>query len=51
MSGSPFVTDMLLSGLEDVLGATFAVEPIPEKAAELIDNRISKKRKALGLNP
>ncbi|MFP4071998.1 MAG: anaerobic carbon-monoxide dehydrogenase catalytic subunit [Desulfovibrionales bacterium] len=51
VSGSPFVTDMLLNGLEDVLGATFAVEPIPEKAAELIDKRIRDKRQALGLTP
>jgi len=49
--GSKVVTDLALNGLEDVVGATFAVEPDPFKAAELIDNRIADKRKALGLTP
>jgi len=49
--GSKTVTDMAVSGLENVLGATFAVEPDPLKAADLIDARISAKRQALGLKP
>ena len=47
--GSKAVTDLAVSGLEGVLGATFAVEADPLKAAELIDARITAKRKALGL--
>ncbi len=49
--GSKTVTNLAVSGLEDVFGATFAVEPDPIKAAELIDNRIRSKRLALGLTP
>ncbi len=48
--GSKNVTELLTQGLEDVVGATFAVEPDPEKAADLIINHIDKKRKALGLS-
>ncbi len=51
ITGSKTVTDMALSGLEKVVGATFAVEPDPIKAAILIDARISAKRAALGLTP
>ncbi|KKN18425.1 hypothetical protein LCGC14_0955910 [marine sediment metagenome] len=47
--GSKNVTRLLTQGLGDVVGATFAVEPDPEKAADLIINHIDKKRKALGL--
>jgi len=47
--GSKNVTTLLTQGLNDVVGATFAVEPDPEKEAELIINHIEKKRKALGL--
>jgi len=47
--GSGNVTELLTQGLEGVVGATFAVEPDPEKAAELIINHIDKKREALGL--
>ncbi len=47
--GSEVVTNLALSGLEDVVGAAFAVEPDPFKAAILIDERIKTKRKALGL--
>lgn len=47
--GSGNVTGLLTQGLESVVGATFAVEPDPEKAAELIINHIDKKREALGL--
>ena len=47
--GSKNVTNLLLKDLENVIGATFAVDPDPEKEAELIINHIEKKRKALGL--
>ncbi len=47
--GSATVTDIALNGLEVLLGASFAVEADPVKAAELIDKRISDKRVALGL--
>ncbi len=49
ITGSEFVTNLALSGLDDLVGACFAIEPDPFKAAELIDARISEKRKALGL--
>ena len=48
--GSEMITDLALNGLEGVVGATFAVESDPYKAAELMDARISAKRKALGLS-
>jgi carbon-monoxide dehydrogenase catalytic subunit len=51
ITGSETVTNMALSGLEEVVGATFAVEADPAKAAALIDKRISEKRTALGLTP
>lgn len=47
--GSPNVTGLLTEGLADVFGATFAVEPDPERAAVLIRRHIEKKRAALGL--
>ncbi len=47
--GSKNVTSLLTQGLNDVVGATFAVEPDPEKEADLIINHIEEKRKALGL--
>ena len=50
ITGSKLVTDLALSGLEDVFGASFLVEPDFKKAAELMDERISKKRTALGLS-
>jgi carbon-monoxide dehydrogenase catalytic subunit len=49
--GSKTVTGLAVKGLEDVFGATFAVESDPFKAAELIDARIRAKRQALGLTP
>jgi carbon-monoxide dehydrogenase catalytic subunit len=51
ITGSATVTNLALSGLEEVVGATFAVEADPAKAAILIDKRISDKRTALGLTP
>jgi carbon-monoxide dehydrogenase catalytic subunit len=44
------VVKLLTEGLEDLVGATFAVEPDPEKAAVLIRRRIESKRKGLGLD-
>lgn len=48
--GSQAVTALLTEGLDGVLGARFAVEPDPFKAANLILEHIEGKRKALGLN-
>jgi carbon-monoxide dehydrogenase catalytic subunit len=47
--GSANVTQLLTEGAEGVVGATFAVEPDPHRAAILIRRRIEAKRKALGL--
>jgi len=47
--GSPNVVNLLVKGLEDAIGATFMVEPDPEKAAVLIRRHIESKRKGLGL--
>ncbi len=48
--GSPNVVKLLTEGLEDVFGATFAVEPDPNRAAVLIRRHIEKKRAGLGLS-
>jgi len=48
--GSPNVVKLLAEGLDDVVGAKFAVEPDPEKAALLIRRHIEAKRKGLGLS-
>jgi len=50
ITGSELVTNLALEGLDDLLGASFAIEPDPFKAAELIDMRIRQKRTALGLS-
>jgi carbon-monoxide dehydrogenase catalytic subunit len=47
--GSPNVVKLLTEGLEGVFGATFAVEPDPERAAVLIRRHIEKKRAGLKL--
>jgi anaerobic carbon-monoxide dehydrogenase catalytic subunit len=47
--GSPKVVDLLANGLDGVVGAKFAVEPDPEKAAVLIRRHIESKRQGLGL--
>jgi carbon-monoxide dehydrogenase catalytic subunit len=47
--GSPNIVKLLSEGLENVVGATFAVEPDPERAAVLIHRHIEKKRRGLGL--
>ena len=43
--GSANVVDLLANGLEGVVGAKFAVEPDPEKAAVLIRRHIEAKRR------
>ncbi len=50
IAGSMNVVKLLTEGLKDVVGATFAVEPDPEKAAVIIRRHIEGKRKALGLD-
>ncbi|MGC8602286.1 MAG: anaerobic carbon-monoxide dehydrogenase catalytic subunit [Desulfomonilaceae bacterium] len=50
ITGSMNVVRLLTEGLNDVVGATFAVEPDPEKAAKIIMRHIEEKRKALGLD-
>lgn len=50
ISGSMNVVNLLTNGLNDVVGATFSVEPDPDKAAKLISKHIEDKRKALGLD-
>jgi len=47
--GSPNVVKLLAADLDGVVGARFAVEPDPEKAAVWIRRYIEGKRKALGL--
>ncbi|MDE3135868.1 MAG: anaerobic carbon-monoxide dehydrogenase catalytic subunit [Acidobacteriota bacterium] len=47
--GSKNVVDLLANGLDGVVGAKFAVEPDPEKAAVLIRRHIEAKRAGLGL--
>jgi len=47
--GSQKVVELLANGLNDVVGAAFAVEPDPEKSSVLIRRHIEKKRQELGL--
>jgi len=47
--GSPVVTELLTKGANDVVGAVFAVEPDPFKAARLMIDHMEAKRKALGI--
>lgn len=47
--GSKKIAELATSGLNNVFGACFAVEPDPVKAAELIRTHILEKRKGLGL--
>ncbi len=49
ITGSLKVVELLTKGLDDLMGACFAVEPDPEKAALLIRRRIEAKRQGLGL--
>ena len=48
--GSKNIVKLATEGLEKAVGATFAVEPDPEKAAILINSHIEKKRAGLGLD-
>jgi carbon-monoxide dehydrogenase catalytic subunit len=48
--GSQAVTALLTKDLNEVIGASFAVEPDPFKAADLIIRHIDGKRKSLGLS-
>lgn len=50
VTGSMNVVKLLTQGLEDVVGATFGVEPDPEKAALFLRKHIEKKRSGLGLD-
>jgi carbon-monoxide dehydrogenase catalytic subunit len=47
--GSPVVTELLTQGANDVVGAAFAVEVDPFKAAKLMIDHIEEKRAALGI--
>lgn len=47
--GSRNVVALLAEGLDDVVGAKFAVEPDPEQAAVLIRRHVETKREGLGL--
>jgi carbon-monoxide dehydrogenase catalytic subunit len=47
--GSRNVTGLLAGGLDDVVGAKFAVEADPEQAAVIIRRHLEAKRAALGL--
>jgi carbon-monoxide dehydrogenase catalytic subunit len=49
ITGSGNVVHLLTEGLNDLVKASFAVEPDPVKAAELIDRHIGAKRTALGI--
>jgi carbon-monoxide dehydrogenase catalytic subunit len=49
IAGSPSVVALLTDGLNGAVGASFAVEPDPHKAADLITDHIEQKRKALGI--
>jgi carbon-monoxide dehydrogenase catalytic subunit len=49
ITGSMNVVKLLTEGIEDLLGAAFAVEPDPEKAALLIRRHIEDRRAKLGL--
>ena len=48
--GSKKITELATSGLKDVFGACFAVEPDPVKAADIITAHIIDRRKGLGLS-
>ncbi len=50
ITGSLNVVKLLTEGLNDVVGATFAVEPDPEKAALLLRRQVEEKRRKLGLD-
>jgi carbon-monoxide dehydrogenase catalytic subunit len=47
--GSANVTNLLAGQLTGIVNASFAVEPDPLKAADLLEAEINRKRKALGI--
>jgi carbon-monoxide dehydrogenase catalytic subunit len=47
--GSANVTNLLANQLTGIVNASFAVEPDPLKAADLLEAEINRKRKALGI--
>ena len=47
--GSANVTNLLAAQLTGIVNASFAVEPDPVKAADLLEVEINRKRKALGI--
>jgi carbon-monoxide dehydrogenase catalytic subunit len=47
--GSANVTNLLAAQLTGIVNASFAVEPDPVKAADLLEAEINRKRKALGI--
>jgi carbon-monoxide dehydrogenase catalytic subunit len=49
ISGSPAVVSLLTEGLKGAVNASFAVEPDPVKAADLIASHIERKRTDLGI--
>lgn len=49
ITGSMNVVKLLTEGLKDVVGATFSVEPDPEKASLAIRSHIEERRRHLGL--
>jgi carbon-monoxide dehydrogenase catalytic subunit len=49
ITGSPAVVSLLTEGLKGVVNASFAVEPDPLKAADLITDHIERKRTELGI--
>ncbi|TAJ44925.1 anaerobic carbon-monoxide dehydrogenase catalytic subunit [Methanofollis fontis] len=49
ITGSPAVVDLLTRGLDGLVHATFAVEPDPVRAADLIEAHIKEKRSGLGI--
>lgn len=49
ITGSPPVVSLLTEGLKGVVNASFAVEPDPLKAADLITDHIERKRTELGI--
>jgi len=49
ITGSPAVVSLLTEGLKGAVNASFAVEPDPVKAADLISGHIERKRTELGI--
>ena len=49
ITGSPHVVSLLTEGLKGAVNASFAVEPDPVKASQLISDHIERKRTELGI--